>query len=212
MRKKSSWAIYPLLFVALMWALHTLTKNFWTDPEFVKFLMYKSTIPVGFNQELWTLAVRVHILLAVVAILAGPLGFVKKIRVQRPAIHRAVGKLYIGSVLLNTLPALYVALYATGGWIATAGFFLLNGIWLYSTMLAYRTIRRGQVEAHRVWMIRSYAVTLANNTLYVVNIALTMLVSLDYVTAYVIAVWACWIINLVVAEGYIRIRRRTQSL
>lgn len=210
MRKNGSWLIYPLFFIALMWALHTLTKNFMTDPEFSKFLMYK-TIGVGFDQELWTVLIRVHILLAVTAILAGPLGFVKKIRVKRPALHRLIGKVYIGSILLNILPALYVALHATGGLVATVGFFLLTGVWLYATVKAYTTIRKRQVEAHRRWMIRSYAVTLANNTLYVVNLVMDKAFGMEYVTAYVIAVWSCWMINLFVAEGYLRLRRNGQA-
>ncbi|TCP55389.1 putative membrane protein [Tumebacillus sp. BK434] len=210
MRTKGSWLIYPLFFIALMWALHTLTKNFMTDPEFSKFLLNK-TIGEDFNRDVWTVLIRVHIILAVTAILAGPLGFVKKIRVKRPGLHRLIGKVYIGSILLNILPALYVALHATGGIVATAGFFVLSAVWLYTTLKAYTTIRKRQVAAHRRWMIRSYAITLANNSLYVINLVLEKGFGFEYVTAYVIAVWSCWMVNLFLAESYLKFRKNGQA-
>ncbi|MGW7699579.1 DUF2306 domain-containing protein [Kitasatospora sp. NPDC054768] len=42
---------------------------------------------------------------------------------------------------------------------------LLAAAWLSTAARAYRTIRRGEVQAHRIWTIRNYAPTFAAVTL-----------------------------------------------
>ena len=192
--------IFLLFFVSFAWIMHTTTKNFGYDANFSKFLAHKTG---EWNETLWPVFVRIHIVLAVVTLIAGPLGFVKRFRVRRAGLHRTPHSATVpegGAVTLNVLVALYLAFYATGGWIGTTGFLLLNAVWLYTTMMAYRTIRRKQVEEHRRWMVRSYSVTLANLTLNVMLTIMNTGVGLEYVTAYLIALWTCWLINMGVAE------------
>jgi len=186
-----------LFFVSFGWIFHNLAKNFGYDANFSKFLAHKTG---EWNETLWPIFVRIHIVLAVISLIAGPLGFVKRFRVRRMNLHRTVGKIYVGAVVLNVLIALYLAFYATGGWLGTVGFLLLNAVWLYTTMMAYRTIRRKQVEEHRRWMVRSYSVTLANLTLNLMLNIMNNGVGLEYVTAYLIALWSCWLINMGLAE------------
>ncbi|MGB8956211.1 MAG: DUF2306 domain-containing protein [Tumebacillaceae bacterium] len=189
--------LFLLFMVSFGWVMHNLSKNFGYDANFSKFLAHKTG---EWNPTLWPVFVRIHIVLAVITLIAGPLGFVKKFRVRRAALHRTVGKIYIGAVTLNVLVALYLAFFATGGWLGTIGFLLLNAVWLYTTMMAYRMIRRKEVEEHRKWMVRSYSVTLANVTLNIMLNIMNNGVGLEYVTAYLIALWSCWLINMGVAE------------
>ena len=190
-----------LFFVPFAWVMHNLSKNFMTDPEFAKFLAHKTG---EWNETLWPMFVRTHVVLAVIALVAGPFAFLKRFRARRMALHRTIGKIYIIAVLLNFLVSLYLAFYATGGWLGTLGFLALNGVWAYTTVQAYNTIRRKQVEAHRRWMIRSYATSLANTTLNVLLLILNKGNGVEYVTAYLIALWSCWLINLAVAELLIK--------
>jgi hypothetical protein len=43
----------------------------------------------------------------------------------------------------------------------TLGFGILAVLWFLTGLEAYRTVRRGNIEAHRRWMIRNFALTLA---------------------------------------------------
>jgi len=41
------------------------------------------------------------------------------------------------------------------------GFGILAGLWFLTRLEAHRTVRRGNIEAHRRWMIRNFALRLA---------------------------------------------------
>ncbi|WP_421568525.1 DUF2306 domain-containing protein [Stenotrophomonas sp. PD6] len=96
-----------------------------------------------------------------VAIALGPAQFLARWWYRRPALHRRLGYVYFGGVL--------VASAAAAGLIATTpaplsirlGFASTALAWLTTAWWAMRSIHRGQVQRHRAWMIRSYAVTLA---------------------------------------------------
>lgn len=192
---------FLLFFIAAAWVLHTFSKNFVVDSQFVKFLAEK-TAPV--NGAAWFWMLRIHIVLALIALLTGPFGFVERLRKRNIRLHRYFGRIYVVSVLLNFVPSVYLAFFATGGAWSVVGFLFLNLIWAGTTFQAYRLIRRRQVQAHRRWMIRSYAVTLANLQLYVLKTVLAKVGGFDYESAYTIAVWSCWAFGLLVAELIIR--------
>jgi hypothetical protein len=69
---------------------------------------------------------------------------------------------------------------------------------------AYRKIRAGGIEAHRRWMVRNFALSLAAVTLR--NELPLMLFALhwSFHVSYITVSWLCWIPNLVVAEWMIR--------
>lgn len=47
------------------------------------------------------------------------------------------------------------------GLATSLGFGILAVLWFLTALEAYRTVRRGNIEAHRRWMIRNFALTLA---------------------------------------------------
>ncbi|MBE5107579.1 DUF2306 domain-containing protein [Bacillus thuringiensis] len=67
------------------------------------------------------------------SLLNGPLGFVNQIRKTKMNLHRIIGKIYIVFIVLNFVPSLYLAFYATGGLISTLGFIFLDISWLLAT-------------------------------------------------------------------------------
>lgn len=90
------------------------------------------------------------------------------------------------------------------GWLSTIGFLILNTLWIWTTLKGYVSIKKKQIIPHKHWMVRSFFLSLANLTIY---ISVTMIhhgVNLSYVTSYTIAVWLCWILNLCLAEIFIR--------
>ena len=161
-------------------------------------------------------ALYVHIVAGGLALLAGPWQFAAGLRRRRPGLHRAVGKVYVGAVLVGGVAGLLLAPFNTAGLVGTAGFGTLAVLWLWTTWRGYRAIRGGDVRSHQSWMIRSFALTYAAVMLRVwtgLGVALYAVVvgdSFDFEAAfedvYLLVPFLCWLPNVVVAE--ILLRRR----
>jgi uncharacterized membrane protein len=150
----------------------------------------------------------VHIVASMLAILIGPFQFLPGIRRGRwLKVHRWLGRTYLLSILFGGLAGLYMAQFAYGGFISRSGFGVLAVLWLYTGYRAYRHIRNKNIESHRQWMIRNYALTFAGVMLRIWA-PLSGAAGIDFTAAYVTIAWLCWVPNLLVAEWIIR---RTQS-
>lgn len=150
-------------------------------------------------------AIYIHVFSAVVTLVLGPLQFSAGMRQKRPEIHRWTGRLYLSiGVMVGGLAGLYIARYAYGGLVSQAGFSLLALLWLYTGLRAYLSVRQGLIAEHRKWMVRNYALTLAAVTLRL-YVPVSVVAGLEFVVAYQIIAWLCWVPNLVVAEWrYVR--------
>lgn len=139
-----------------------------------------------------------HITLGGIALLIGWTQFSVKLRTKKLKLHRQVGKVYVIAALVSAFASLYIALYATGGIIASLGFICLGLTWFYSTLKAYTEIRNGRIEQHQKMMIYSYAACFSAVTL---RIYLPILVILfhDFIKAYLLVAWLCWVPNIIVA-------------
>lgn len=157
----------------------------------------------------WNVAFYTHIILGGVALLIGWTQFSRKLRDKNIKLHRIIGKIYICSVLLSSVSGMYIGFFATGGLWASIGFISLAVIWFTSTLIAYLTIRKGKVDMHYKMMVYSYAACAAGITLRIWLPLLTLLTK-DFVSAYLITAWLCWVPNIVIA--YLYIRRNNKSL
>lgn len=151
----------------------------------------------------WRTAFFTHISLGGIALLAGMTQFSNRLRQHKPSRHRLLGKIYVGACLISGLAGLYIAQFATGGWIARLGFTLLALAWLITTWTAWRRILVRDTEAHRRWMMRSYALTFAAVTLRMYLPLFTGAFGMDFIPAYQIIAWLCWVPNLLVGEWMI---------
>lgn len=140
-----------------------------------------------------------HVIAAPLALALGVFQFVPNLRARRPGLHRWMGRVYALSILVGGLASLALAFNAPGGAVAGFGFGILALLWLISTGKAVIHAMRRELEAHRAWMIRSFALTFAGVTLRL-YLAGFMLMGVGYVEASVWLAWLCWIPNLVVAE------------
>lgn len=200
--KQRKFLITILLIISGMWVMHTLTKNFVVDPSFQGFLSKKDELLS--NQMLWVMMIRVHIILAIIALLTGPLGIIKRLRLNSLTFHRWNGRVYVLSIVLNFIAGLYVSFFATGGWPSTIGFLILNTLWLITTILGYIYIKRKDVLRHSQWIIRSFFLSFANMIIYIMVAITHNGLDLSYDLSYTIAVWLCWIFSLAIAEIVIR--------
>jgi uncharacterized membrane protein len=154
------------------------------------------------------IAFPLHTTFGGLAMLLGPWQLVAGLRRRWPAAHRWAGRAYVVCCLVSGVTAYPVAFSSFAGPIAAAGFSVMATAWLAATLVAVLAIRRGQVAAHRRWMIRSFALTLSALTLRVV-LALPQiwpwLDQIDYLLLYRSSTWFSWSCNLALAELWLRV-------
>jgi uncharacterized membrane protein len=148
------------------------------------------------------IALSLHALGGAIALLAGPLQFVPRFRVNNWRRHRFLGWIYCGAVLLGWCASLWIAPHSQTGWVASAGFLALGAAWIVATGLAVRLIVRGDAVRHRRWMIRSYSLTAAAITLRM-YLPLIFVFHWPFTIAYPTIAWLCWIPNLLAIEVYL---------
>ena len=155
------------------------------------------------NNVFWNIEFYTHIILGRVALLIGWTQFREKPRAANPKLHRRIGKVYVIASLLSATAGIYIALFATGGTIASTGFICLGIIWFYTTLRAYIEIKNGRIDKHQKMMIYSYAACFSAVTL---RIYLPLLVILfhDFIKAYLVVVWLSRIPNIIVAYFLVR--------
>ena len=124
-------------------------------------------------------------------------------------LHRTMGKLYVGGILFFSAPGgLIMSLFINRGPLVLASFLVQCGLWFMSTFMAYYFIRQGDVQAHRQWMLRSYALTLAAITLRIYVFLGSWSFELGQPVAYAVIAWISWVPNLLLCEWYLRIKRK----
>jgi uncharacterized membrane protein YozB (DUF420 family) len=146
-----------------------------------------------------------HAVCSSVALLVGPWQFLSSAQRRWPRAHRWAGRVYCAAIVAGWFASLPIAAHANTGAIASTAFLLLGVLWVGSTLLGYITIRRRQMQLHRQWMIRSYALTAAAITLRI-YLPVLMASGVPFEITYPIVAWASWVFNLIFAEWLIRRR------
>ena len=149
-------------------------------------------------------SVLVHTLFGPLALVLGLVNLLPAMRRHRWLAHRTVGRVYLVSVLMLGVAGLALSLHAAGGIVARTGFFVLAVATLGTAIIGYRHIRRGDVRAHREWMLRSYACIFAAVTLRAWMPILMLATSGQFPPAYRVVAWLSWVPNLLWAERVIR--------
>lgn len=164
-----------------------------------RFLTPNRLGPDLFNKQVWYFA---HLITALPVIAGAPLQFIPSLRSTRPELHRLIGRFYVG----GATPAAVTAIYL-GGIVgeyegSRLPIVLLASLWLFFTLSAWRCAVNGNFVAHRLFMIRSYGLTL-------VLVWLRLMYQLqDWLFFYVqdeamrdaTREWASWVVPLLVIE------------
>lgn len=152
-----------------------------------------------------------HVGCGIMALTLGLFQFVGSLRSAYPARHRALGRFYLGAVLVGGItgfPLSFLALGAAQDIVRTsfypgaAGFASLSVAWVFVSAVAFSRARRRRFDEHRVWMLRSYCLTFSAVTVRLVA-PLLLLLTGDPVIAFNGGILS-WPLNLVVAEWLIR--------
>jgi len=152
-----------------------------------------------------------HVVFGGLALLLSPLQFVARLRERVPRTHRIVGRLALASIVVGGLAGVVLSTTNLAGPVGTAGFGLLGALWVGFAATAFAAIRRGDVTAHRRWMVRTFALTYAAVTLRLwLGVLIGAQVSqgaaeqVAFDRAYAIVPFLCWVPNLLIAELYLR--------
>ncbi|WP_306365822.1 DUF2306 domain-containing protein [Nocardiopsis sp. CC223A] len=103
-----------------------------------------------------------HVLFGTVAMVAACFQVWPRFRAGHPWGHRMTGRVYVlGGVLPGGLTALYVGAHTPFGPVVMVGNLSIAVLWLAVTLLGWRAARGRRFTDHRVWMLRSFALTMS---------------------------------------------------
>jgi uncharacterized membrane protein len=158
------------------------------------------------------LPVVLHIVGAAVYALVGAFQFAPGFRRRWPGWHRWAGRLVVVCGLLVGLSGLWMTLFypwpAGDGALLYIFRLLFGSAIVVSIVLGFTTIRRGNVNGHRAWMARGYALGLGAATQVLTLVAGELIAGPPSELSRALLMGAAWVINLAVAEWAIRKRLR----
>jgi Na+/phosphate symporter len=152
----------------------------------------------------WRIAFFTHVFTSMLVLIAGFTQFSKNFLKQQPKLHRTVGYIYVINILMVTGPSgLLMSFYANGGISSQTAFVLLSVLWMgFTAMALYKAIKK-DFKAHRIFMIRSFALTLSAITLRCWKVLLVNFTDIQPMDRYRIIAWLGWTLNLIIAEWII---------
>ncbi|MBN9415794.1 hypothetical protein ABS71_17695 [bacterium SCN 62-11] len=185
---------YLLVYLAALYATRA-AAHILGDPQHFSPYFYDKYVA-----HLWL--VRTHGVTGALNLLLGPWLLSSRVRNNWPCWHRLLGKLYFLALVPAALTGLALSCIAYGGITASSALVFLSMGWAYSGWRAYQSIRVGNVSAHRLWMFRHYALTLAAVSLRIQS-AWRLGLGEDFPAIYAQCAWMSWLPNLLLAECYI---------
>jgi hypothetical protein len=156
-----------------------------------------------FRSELYKTCFYIHIFAGSVCILTALIQFSRYILKKSKAIHRWSGKLYVAVVLFIGAPTgLYMSFFAKGSFWERLLFMFMAAVWFVTTLYGFTTIHKRNIVAHKVWMIRSYAMAMTAVTFRVYHIVFYLL-DWGHLENYELSLWISVLGNMLFAEWII---------
>jgi hypothetical protein len=188
------WSI--TFFLGLSLSVNALTYfNF--NPEYSFLRIKRDAVASGFYLPFY----YAHVLVGGLILTAGFFQVWTWFRNRFAKAHRLLGYFYVYGILLFAGPGGFaMSFFVDRGPFVLVSFLIQCTLWFYFTTKAVISIRKKDIEAHELWMWRSFALTLAAITLRVYIFISSFYFDLNNITAYSIIAWASWVPNLVAVE------------
>jgi uncharacterized membrane protein len=181
--------------------LRIITGYFSLEPD-TGFLIVKQDY---IHIKTWRAAFYIHVFTSILTLLAGFTQFSGYLLKEHKTFHRIMGRIYVVAVLFVNFPSgMILAFYANGQLFSKIAFIILDSLWFWFTLKAFVEIKRGNILAHKQFMMRSYALTFSAITLRAWKLILSSLFVLSPLTLYKIDAWMGFIPNLLLIEWLIR--------
>ena len=156
------------------------------------------------------LPVVLHVLSVATFIVFGAFQFVPGIRRRTPGWHRRMGRVLVVAGLVAALSGLWMsqfyALPAHDGVLLYVFRMFFGTLMLVSILLAFAAIRRREVNRHRAWMMRAYAIGLGAGTQVFMLLVGEIIIGPPGTLARALLMGGAWTLNLAIAEWVIRRR------
>ena len=156
------------------------------------------------------LPVVLHIVSATVFALVGAFQFAAGFRRRRPGWHRVAGRLLVGCGLLVGLSGLWMTLFYArpdgSGELLYVSRLVVGSAMVVSIVLGVAAILRRDVNRHRAWMTRGYAIGLGAATQMLTLMVGELVAGPPTELSHDLLMGAGWVINAAVAEWIIRKR------
>ena len=191
---------------------------FWVPVTGLSLLLVYNTLPYfSFNKDLSFIEERsflfksdfynscfyIHIFAGSLCILMALIQFSRYILKKSKAIHRISGKIYVSVVLFLGAPTgLYMSFFAKGSFWERALFLFMACFWFITTLFGLTTIHKRNIIAHKVWMMRSYAMAMTAVTFRLYHIIFYLL-DWGHLENYELSLWLSVIGNMLFAEWII---------
>ncbi len=184
------WFLIVLFFSYQMFSIIWPYTGFTWDIDFLLTKQHLKTI------DYYRLAFYSHIFSSGIVLLCGAFLFSKHILKKWPKFHRLAGRTYVALLLLISAPSgLIMGFHANGGWSVQLSFLLLTPLWWWFTWKGLQSAMRKDFQTHRIWMIRSYALTFSAISLRVYQFLLGTFIVMEPEMQYLLVSWLSWLGN-----------------
>jgi uncharacterized membrane protein len=199
--------VAPLAVVAVGFLIYALPPYLSLDPA-------QARLQPGPDSPWFYPLLVTHIFLGSVAILCATVQVWPWLRRTHPRMHRITGRIYVAAVLPAAVCVAIIAPMTIYGLNARVANTMLALLWFGTTAAGFVTARRRQFGQHRVWMLRSFALTFS----IVANRVWTMVILILFVPGIItgvdvdevllhqaigVATWTSWVVNLLIVEWWL---------
>ena len=185
-------------FVYFFWLMLKITLEYIPLDPNVSFLMIKQTEVEQRPEYLYFF--YTHVYTSIFVLLSGFFSIIRK-DFGWKNFHTNMGKVYIFLILLLAAPSgIYMGFFANGGLLSKVSFVILGFFWWFSTFKAYQLARQKKFKPHKLWMWRSFALTLSAITLRMWKVIIVYLFHPNPMDVYQIIAWLGWIPNILLIE------------
>lgn len=146
-----------------------------------------------------------HIIGSTIALFTGLIQFISPIRKNYPKFHRILGRIYVIGVLTGSIGSIYLSLNSVIGWMFGTALFTQSIIWIFCTVMAIICIYQRKIEAHQIWMTRSYISTFGFVTFRMVS-ETSILADVDIDARYAIIAFSGMVQSLFIYEIFRQVK------
>jgi hypothetical protein len=156
-----------------------------------------------FQSRIYNTCFYVHIAAGALCILTALVQFSRYILKRTKGVHRFCGKIYVFVVIFLAAPTgLYMSFFAKGSFWERSLFMFMAIWWFFTTYFGLTTVHKRNIVAHKVWMMRSYAMAMTAVTFRVYHIIFYLL-DWGHLENYELSLWISVIGNMLFVEWII---------
>lgn len=203
------WLLFISLVIFSIMMLN-ITAKYISFGDDVAFLQIKQTEVQTISYYL--LIFYVHVFSSILCLPAGFTQFNNQFLKKKKYWHRALGYIYVLSVLIFAAPSGFIiGMYANGGLISIIFFCSLALLWFGFTIQALLKAKQKDWKSHQYFMMRSYALALSAITLRLYKVIIVKVWAPPPMDVYILISGLSWIPNLIFTEWLIKRKKLKQK-